>query len=128
MKLRNVGYAALVAVTAVIIALGSAAPGMAKGKKKMAAPAAPPPAFCTEPYAPVCGVKSGMKNTYANACFARMDGAKVVSHKACATMKPGKPHKAKKAMKAKPAKKADKKPMEKKPMEKKPAAPKQDKK
>ena len=72
-------------------------------KKKAAAAPPPPPVFCFEPEKRVCAVKGGMKFTYANACLAAKDGAKVVSQKACpvkAAKKAGK-KKAKKAAKKK---------------------------
>ena len=101
MKLRKLGYAALVAAAAAVIAIGSAVPGEAKTKKKKAE-AAPAPAICllAERH-PVCAVKGGVKFTYANSCYAAQDGAKVVSQKACPAGKVAKPHKAKMA----PAKK-----------------------
>jgi len=104
MKLRKLGYAALVAAAAAVIAIGSAVPSEAKTKKKQAE-AAPAPAICllAERH-PVCAVKGGVKFTYANSCYAVQDGAKVVSQKACPTGKMAKPHKAKKAKMA-PAKK-----------------------
>ena len=101
MKLRNVAYAAVIAVASAALVLGSAGSSEAKGKKKMAAPPPPPPMVCPmvpQVYAPVCAVKGGMKFTYANSCFAAKDGAKVVSQGAC------KPKAAKKA-KAKAKKK-----------------------
>ena len=107
MKLKNIGYVAIVAATAVMFVLGSAVPSEA-AKKKKAAAAAPPPATCWGvPDKAVCATKGGLKFTYANACYAAKDGAKVVSSKACP---------AKKAMKAgkKKGKKAAKKPMKKK--------------
>ena len=105
MKLRNFGYAALVVATGFVIAIGSAVPSDAKAKKKTAAaPASSPAVFCIDPYKPVCGEKGGMKNTYANACFARQDGAKVVSTKACSTKAAKAPKAKKKAMKQKAAK------------------------
>lgn len=87
MKLRNFGYAAVIAVASAALLIGSAVTGEAKSKKKTAAP--PPAPFCIEPYAPVCAVKGGMKFTYSNACFAAKDGAKVVSQGACKTPKAG---------------------------------------
>ena len=105
MKLKNIGYVAIIAATAAAFVIGSAATGEAKGKKKMAA-AAPPPVFCVPGNGdkPVCAIKGGMKYTYADACFAAHDGAKVISNKACPTAKAS--HKAS-TKKAKPAK-ADK--------------------
>jgi DnaK suppressor protein len=112
MKLKNLGYAALIAVSAVVIAIGSAAPGQAKAKKKAAAAPAPMSAFCLQPQKPVCGVKGGQKFTYASSCYAQKDGAKVVSQKACPVHKAKKAMKAKKKM-AKPAAKPAAKPMKK---------------
>lgn len=100
MKLRNIAYAAAIAVTSAMIVLGTAGTSEAKGKKKVAAPPPPPPVWCMHVYQPVCAVKGGMKFTYANACFAAKDGAKVVSQGVCP---------AKKAVKAKKAKKKAKK-------------------
>jgi hypothetical protein len=42
------------------------------------------PIFCTEDYAPVCGVKDGASQTYSNACHARADGASVSATGECA--------------------------------------------
>jgi hypothetical protein len=106
MRLRNLGYAALIAVATAAFVIGSAATGQAKAAKKMAAPP-PPPVICMMVSKPVCGVKGGMTNTYANSCFAAKDGAKVIYQGAC------------KAKKAKKAKKAMKKPAKKKPAMKK---------
>ncbi len=55
----------------------------------------------------MCAVKGGNKYTYANACWAARDGAKVVSDKACPAPKAAKAHK-------KGGKKAAKKPTKKK--------------
>ena len=109
MKLKTIGYALIIAVAAVALAIGSATTGEAKGKKKKAA-AAPPaqPQICLyEANAPVCGSLKGQKFTYANACAAYKDGASIVSKKACA-VKAAKKGKSKKASK-KSAKKAAKK-------------------
>jgi hypothetical protein len=102
MKLRTFGYALLVAVAAVALAIGSASTGEAKGKKKAAA-AAPPPVTAWCPFTaaqPVCGAKGKLRFTYNDACFAAKDGAKVVSNKACAVKAAKKGGKAKKAMKS----------------------------
>ena len=110
MKLKNIGYAVFIAATAAAFVIGSAGSSEAAKKKKAAAAAPAPAVICIQPYAPVCAVKGGMKFTYANACYAAKDGAKVVSDKACP---------AKKAVKAgqkkgkKKGKKASKKPMKK---------------
>ena len=103
MKLRSLGYAAVIAATAAAFVIGSVNVGEAKGKKK--ATAAPPPVVCFEAEKRVCAVKGGMKFTYINACTAAKDGAKVVSQKACPAPKAAKAKKAKKAK----AKKTDKK-------------------
>jgi len=104
MKLRSLGYAAVIAATAAAFVIGSVNVGEAKGKKKAAA-APPPPVVCFEAEKRVCAVKGGMKFTYINACTATKDGPKVVSQKACPAPKAAKAKKAKKAK----AKKTDKK-------------------
>ncbi|HTT46823.1 MAG TPA: Kazal-type serine protease inhibitor [Pseudolabrys sp.] len=118
MKLKTFAYAAFIAFAAGAFVVGSSGPSEAKGKKAMEPP--PHPGPCFELYAPVCGVKGGMKFTYGNACFAGKDGAKIVSQGACPKAKPHKKHKAHKKM-SKPAKK-----MEMKSDMKKPAAPAKD--
>lgn len=82
MKLKNFGYAAVIAVTAVAFVIGSALPSDAKAKKKAEA-APPPPACFIAAGSAVCATKGGMKFTYKNSCYAAKDGAKVVSGKAC---------------------------------------------
>jgi hypothetical protein len=110
MKLKNIGYAVVIAATAAAFVIGSAMPSEAKGKKKEAAP---PPATCWfTAYKPVCGSKGGMKFTYANSCYAAKDGAKVTSWKACPAPKAMKAHK--KGGKKKMGKPAKKKGMKKK--------------
>jgi hypothetical protein len=108
MKLRSLGYAAVIAATAAAFVIGSVNVGEAKGKKKAAA-APPPPVICFEAEKRVCAVKGGMKFTYINACTAAKDGAKVVSQKACPAPKAAKAKKAKKAKAKKAAKKPAKK-------------------
>ncbi|MGH6664750.1 MAG: hypothetical protein ACREB2_07575 [Pseudolabrys sp.] len=114
MKLKNIGYAALLAATATALLIGSAATGEAKAKKKME-PAAAPPVICVPGNGdkPVCAIKGGMKFTYADACFAAHDGAKVISNKACPGTTEHKIHakKTKPAKSAKPTKKKEKKKM-----------------
>jgi hypothetical protein len=105
MKLRTIGYALIITVAAVALAIGSATTGEAKGKKKAAAAPPPQPQICLyEANAPVCGSLKGHKFTYANACSAYKDGASIVSKKACA-VKAAKKGKGKKKAKAKKAKK-----------------------
>ena len=106
MKLKNIGYAAFIAAAAAAFVIGSGGPSEAKAKKAAAAPPHLGPCFGVA--TPVCAVRGGMKFTYANACFAVQDSAKVVSQGACAKAKPqkkAKPHKKAKKKAAKPAKK-----------------------
>ena len=86
----------------VAFVLGMAATGLAKEKKKQAAPKAQPIICWFEPASPVCADKGGERFTYTNACCAEKDGAKVVSNKAC-------PEKKAKHTEAKPAKNDNKK-------------------
>src|SRR5476651_2241723 len=99
MKLRNIGYAVVVAATAVAFVIGSASVGEAKGKKKAAAAAPAPMGICVEADAKYCAVKGGMKFTYVNKCTAKAEGAKIISNKACPAPKAAKAPKAKKAKK-----------------------------
>jgi hypothetical protein len=96
MYLKRIGYGVAVAAMTVAFALASATPSEAAKKKKAAAKPPAPKACLLGPEAQVCATKGGLKFTYANACYASQDGAKVVSQKACP---------AKKAVKAKKAKK-----------------------
>ena len=104
MKLKNIGYVAIVAATAVMFVLGSAVPGEAAKKKKAAAAPPPPAATCWfTAKAPVCGVRGKQKFTYTNSCYAAKDGASSVSPGPCkvAKAKKGGTKKAKKAAKKK---------------------------
>jgi len=96
MYLKRIGYGVAVAAMTVAFALASATPSEAAKKKKAAAKPPVPTSCLLGPEAQVCATKGGLKFTYANACYASQDGAKVVSQKACP---------AKKAVKAKKAKK-----------------------
>jgi hypothetical protein len=87
MNMRNLGYAAVLAATAGAFLIGSGGASEAKYKHKMKEAAPPPGPFCWEPYKPVCGERGGGTFTYANACYAHNDGAKVVSSKACGPQK-----------------------------------------
>jgi hypothetical protein len=109
MKLKNIGYAALVTIAATAFVLGTVGSSEAK-KKAAAAPPPPPPGPCFTAEKRVCATRGGMKFTYASACIAVKDGAKVVSDKAC-------PVKAAKKAKKGGGKKA-KKPAKKKEMKK----------
>ena len=100
MKLKTIGYAAIIAVTALAFAIGSATTSEAAKRKKKAAAPPPQPQVCMwQQASPVCGSLKGQKFTYANSCAAYKDGASVVSNKAC-PVKKAKAHKAKKAKKA----------------------------
>lgn len=111
MNLRNISYATFIAATAAALLIGSVGASDAKSKKKMAAPP-PPPGPCFTAEKQVCATRGGMKFTYASACIAEKDGAKVVSDKACPVKKAVKHHKkgGKKKM-AKPMKKKEDKKM-----------------
>jgi hypothetical protein len=52
-------------------------------KKQAAAAPPPPPGPCFVAEKPVCATRGDLKFTYANACIAVKDGAKVVSDGAC---------------------------------------------
>jgi len=100
MKLKNIGYVALMTITTTAFVLGTA--GSSEAAKKKAAAAPPHPGPCFDLYKPACGAKGGLKFTYANACIAVQDGAKVVAQKACpvkAAKKGGKKKAAKKPTK-----------------------------
>jgi hypothetical protein len=43
------------------------------------------PTVCTEQYAPVCGRIHGVLKTYSNQCYARADGADVITQGPCAS-------------------------------------------
>jgi len=43
-----------------------------------------PPIFCAEVYNPVCAIKDNAIRTYSNACFAKADGARIISEGECA--------------------------------------------
>ena len=108
MTLKQLGYGALVGVTAVFIALGSATTAEAAKKSKKAA-AAPAQAYgiCNlQARSPVCATRGTMKLSYANACFARADAATDAKAGACKAPKAAKKGGGKKKMaKAKGAKK-----------------------
>lgn len=106
MKFKHIGYAAFIVATAAAIAIGSATPSQAKSKKKMAAPP-PQPVICFNMGAPVCATKAGAKYTFANACWAAREGAKVIANKACPAPKAMKAKKAGGKKMAKPAKKKE---------------------
>jgi len=108
MTLKQLGYGALIGVTAVFIALGSATTAEAAKKSKKAA-AAPMQStgFCTlQARSPVCASRGTTKLSYANACFAQADGAKGAKAGACKPAKAAKKGGGKKKMaKAKGGKK-----------------------
>jgi hypothetical protein len=86
MQLKTIAYALLIAGTAAVLAVGTASPGFAAKKKAKTAAEAPSP-FCFQVQKPVCATRGGMKMTYASACFAQKDGAKVISEGACGAKK-----------------------------------------
>ena len=49
------------------------------------------PTVCTEQYSPVCGRTNGVLKTYSNQCYARADGADVITQGPCASsvVRPG---------------------------------------
>jgi len=99
MTIRKYLYAAAIAAAVSTISIfGWASSTSAKGK----AVAGPDPFPCWND-APVCGSRSGHRFTYANACSARRDGAKVVSHRACSAKKAHRPHRARRHHRAKKA-------------------------
>ena len=110
MKLKNIGYAFVVALTAAAFVFGSAGSSEAKGKKKAAAKPVTSPSCMFTPANPVCGTRGKQSFTYRNACYAGNDGAVVTAQKACA---PAKAMKGKKKGK-KAAMKSKKKAMKKK--------------
>ena len=83
MKIETIGYAAIIA--GVFLFIESGYPSLAAEKKGAAAPT-----ICIELYQPVCGAKGNGTKTYSNACFAKADGAKVVSQGECPAAKPRK--------------------------------------
>ena len=111
MHMKHFAHAAIVAAAGLVFAIGSAAPSQA-AKKKVAAAPAPHSIFCTMDYKPVCAERGGLKQTYANSCFASRDNAKILSNEACGAKKAmHKTHKKKTAMKKstkKPTKKMSK--------------------
>jgi hypothetical protein len=100
MQLKHIAYTLLIAGTAAVVATSPSF--AAKKKAKSYAEDATP--MCLQPQKAVCGMKGTQKFTYASACFALKDGAKIVGDSACSPAK-----KAKKMSMKKPAKKADKK-------------------
>ena len=102
MNYKSLGYAVVVAATAVVLIVGSAVPSEAKSKKKKAEAApAPTPIVCMGARAPVCASKGDLKFTYANACYAAKDGAKSVKAGECKPAKAAKKSMGKKAAKKK---------------------------
>src|SRR3712207_4417437 len=108
MTLKQLGYGALVGVTAVFIASGSAttAEVAKKSKKADAAPAQSYGCCTLQARSPVCATRGTTKLSYANACFAQADGAKGAKAGACKPAKVAKKGGGKKKMaKAKGGKK-----------------------
>jgi hypothetical protein len=89
MKSKSViASSGILAVFAVGMLMGSTAPAAAQP-------------VCFEPYKPVCAEKGKLPFTYANACFATKDGAKVLYEGKCKPPKKAKAKKAKKKAKKK---------------------------
>jgi hypothetical protein len=88
MKIRNIGYAAILTLATAAFVLGTAGTSEAAKKKAAAKPVMSP--SCQLVSAPVCGTRGGKKFTYTNACFAGNDGAVVNSNKACPAPKAAK--------------------------------------
>jgi hypothetical protein len=101
MQLKNIAYTLLIAGTAAVVATS---PSFA-AKKKAKSYAEDSTPVCLQPQKAVCGMKGTQKFTYASACFALKDGAKIVGDSACAG---GKKMMKKKMSMKKPMKKGDK--------------------
>lgn len=86
-EMRKTGYAIAVAAIAAAFMLGAPTGAEAAKKKKAAAAAPAQPGLCFMGGGAVCATKGKQNFTYANACYAANDGAKVMSSKACATPK-----------------------------------------
>lgn len=99
MTYKSIAWATILGTALV---LSSSASGIAAAKKKKAEAAPTSTAFCMGGGGQVCGTRGGLKFTYANACYAQRDGAKVSGTGAC---KAGKA-KAKASTKSKSKKKA----------------------
>ena len=87
MQLKKIAFTLLIGAAA---AMAATSPSFAAKKKAMA--------WCFQQQTPVCATRGGLKMTYASACFAEKDGAKVVSQGAC---KPAKKMSMKKSSKKK---------------------------
>ncbi len=85
MNIKNICYGALMTLATAAFVLGST--GASEAAKKKKAEAAPVPVICWGVNKPVCATRGGTKYTYANACYAAKDGAKVISQKACPAKK-----------------------------------------
>jgi hypothetical protein len=83
MQLKKIAFTLLIGAAA---AMAATSPSFA-AKKKAKAEAPQPMAWCFQQQTPVCATRGGLKMTYASACFAEKDGAKVVSQGACGAKK-----------------------------------------
>ena len=79
MQLKKIAFTLLIGAAA---AMAATSPSFA-AKKKAKAEAPQPMISCFQQQSQVCATRGGMKMTYASACFAEKDGAKVVSQGAC---------------------------------------------
>jgi hypothetical protein len=84
MQLKKIAFTLLIGAAA---AMAATSPSFAAKKKKPKAEAPQPMISCFQQQTPVCATRGGMKMTYASACFAEKDGAKVVSQGACKAAK-----------------------------------------
>jgi hypothetical protein len=82
MQFKTVAYALLIAGVA---AVGATSPSLAAKKKVKADEPVTP--WCYQVQKAVCATRGGTKMTYASACFAEKDGAKVVSEGGCGAKK-----------------------------------------
>jgi hypothetical protein len=101
MRVSRAFYAtAVVAIAAAFLLAGT---GISEAAKKKKAKVVTPPVapICSLQKAPVCAQKGKLTFTYANACFAANDGAKISYYGACKKPKAKKAKKAKKAAKKK---------------------------
>ena len=86
---KNAKFQGVRGVVGFALVLGAVFPAFAQ-PSPADAPVTPAPTFCTEQYAPVCGVIGKDSKTYSNACFAKAAGAKVTADGECKAAPVGK--------------------------------------
>jgi hypothetical protein len=106
MHMKKLAYATVLAAASAMFVIGSGLPSQAAAKKKAAAAEPQHMVLCSLESVPVCATKGGLKQTYANSCFAQHDNATKITNGACGAKKAA--H-AKKKKVAKKAKKSSKK-------------------